>query len=227
MRTRNTNTNRPTDWPSETASDNTNNNNNNKSHMNITIRPERIEDHDAIHDLTHRAFATMPYAHGDEPDLIGRFRRAGVLTLSLVAVNETGVVIGQVTFTPAFPAEDKICGAATTATAAAAAAAAPPCDGGWYALGPVAVEPDWQRQGIGGQLIRAGIAWLQERNAAAGCILVGDPAYYGRFGFVACPASAPLSQHVPAEFFQILSLRGDCAMPNGVVEFHPLFFVEQ
>jgi putative acetyltransferase len=177
-----------------------------KSHMSITIRPERIEDHDAIHNLTHRAFATMPYAHGDEPDLIDRFRRAGVLALSLVAVHETtGVVIGQVTFTPAFPVEDKTTGG-SAATTTAAAAAADPCDGGWYALGPVAVEPDWQRQGIGSQLIRAGIAWLQERNAAAvvGCILVGDPA-----------------------FFQILSLRGDGAMPNGVVEFHPLFFAEQ
>lgn len=50
-------------------------------------------------------------------------------------------------------------------------------------LGPLAVAPDWQRRGIGTALIRNGLDRLA--NAAVSCVLVlGDPAYYGRHGFV-------------------------------------------
>lgn len=189
----------------------------------ITIRPERIEDHDAIRDVTKQAFASMPYADGDEHELIGRFRAAGVLTLSLVAVRHndetanaiddgSGVVVGQVTLTPAFPANG-----------------AP----GWYALGPVAVAPELQRRGIGSRLIRTGLDWIQRPpQNAAGCILVGNPEYYRRFGFSPFPALAPAN--VPAQFFQILPLAVDnpsgsdrIRTPTVVVEFHPLFFAEE
>jgi putative acetyltransferase len=54
----------------------------------------------AIHDLTQRAFAPMPYADGDEQDVIDRLRATGALSLSLVA-EQDGVVVGQVTFSPA------------------------------------------------------------------------------------------------------------------------------
>jgi len=51
-------------------------------------------------------------------------------------------------------------------------------------LGPVAVHPDHQRQGVGGALIEAAIANRREAGLAALCVL-GDPAYYARFGFEA------------------------------------------
>jgi putative acetyltransferase len=164
--------------------------------MNILIRPERADDHIAIHEITKRAFASMPFADGDEHELIGKLRNAGVLTLSLVA-EMGGTVVGQITLTPAFAADGSP---------------------GWFALGPIAVAPDHQRQGIGGQLIRAGAEWMTEQDAA-GCVLVGNPAYYSRFGFIAYPALAPDGE--PAEYFQILPLR--VGEPNIVVGFHPLF----
>lgn len=52
--------------------------------MTAHVGPERAEDHAAIHDLTKRAFAPMPFAAGDEQALIGALRGAGALALSIV-----------------------------------------------------------------------------------------------------------------------------------------------
>ncbi len=162
----------------------------------ILIRPERPSDYAAIYDITKRAFAPMPYAAGDEQELIGKLRDAEALALSLVAEKD-GAVVGQVTFSPAFAADGSP---------------------GWYALGPVSVEPELKHQGIGSQLIRAGISWLKERQAA-GCVLVGNPAYYSRFGFRLFPDLSPEGE--PPEYFQILPL--GIVEPNMIVGFHPLF----
>jgi putative acetyltransferase len=164
--------------------------------MGISVRFERLSDHAAIRDVTQRAFAPMPFADGDEHDLISKLRDAGVLALSLVA-DQGGIVIGQVTFTPAFAADGSE---------------------GWYTLGPVAVEPSAQHKGVGCQLIEAGLELLRQRGAA-GCVLVGNPLYYCRFGFTLAPHLAPEGGH--AEYFQILPLR--VAEPKAVIDFHPLF----
>ena len=49
-------------------------------------------------------------------------------------------------------------------------------------LGPLAVHPDFARRGVGGALVRVGIDAMSARGAAAVMVL-GDPAYYSRFGF--------------------------------------------
>ncbi len=49
-------------------------------------------------------------------------------------------------------------------------------------LGPLAVNPTWQRQGVGSALVRAGLSLLEEAGTVQVHVL-GDPAYYGRFGF--------------------------------------------
>lgn len=164
--------------------------------MDVIIRPETERDHAAIYDVTKRAFAPMPYSDGDEQDVIDRLRAAGALAISLVAERD-GVVVGHVAFSPAFAADGS---------------------GGWFALGPVSVEPGLQRQGVGKMLINAGIQMLRERDAA-GCVLVGNPKYYSRFGFKPFPDLAPDGQ--PAEFFMILPLR--VTAPHVVVGFHSVF----
>lgn len=50
-------------------------------------------------------------------------------------------------------------------------------------LGPLAVDPNRQRQGIGSSLVRAGLQQLKDEGVDLVCVL-GDPRYYGRFGFV-------------------------------------------
>jgi putative acetyltransferase len=165
--------------------------------MDVHVRLEKPEDHAAIYDLTARAFSPMPFAAGDEQDLIGKLREGGALVISLVAERE-GRIVGHVAFSPAFAADGS---------------------SGWYGLGPVSAEPDLQRQGIGTALITTGIAMLRDRDAA-GCVLVGNPAYYVRFGFLPFPALSP--ENEPAEYFQILPLR--TANPTSVVAFHPIFY---
>jgi putative acetyltransferase len=164
--------------------------------MDLHIRPEAPSDHAAIYDLTKRAFAQMPYAGGDEQDLINKLRDAGALAISLVAELDGGIV-GHVAFSPAFAADGS---------------------GGWYALGPVSAEPELKHQGIGSAIINAGLNMLREREAA-GCVLVGNPAYYSRFGFLPFPELCPDGE--PVEYFQILPMRTQA--PTEVVGFHPLF----
>ena len=126
----------------------------------MIIRPETENDFDAIAKITADAFAPKPYSQGTEPAVIDAVRASADLTLSLVA-EEDGVLLGQITFTPVT------------------------IDGvhkGWFGLGPVAVRPNRQSEGIGGALIREGLE-RSKQIKAAGCVLVGDPAYYGRFGF--------------------------------------------
>jgi putative acetyltransferase len=163
---------------------------------NIIIRPEEESDRIAIHDLTKRAFAPMPYAGGNEQDIVDLLRDRGALRVSLVAVHERDIV-GHVAFSDAV---------------------APDGTSGWYALGPVAVEPDLQRRGVGSLLIRSGIERLKLRRAA-GCILVGNAAYYSRFGFALSPEHAPSGQ--PPEHFMVLKF-ATAAVPQGLM-FHPAF----
>ena len=49
-------------------------------------------------------------------------------------------------------------------------------------LAPLAVAPEWQRQGVGTALVTAGLERMKEEGVSIVCVL-GDPAYYGRFGF--------------------------------------------
>ena len=49
-------------------------------------------------------------------------------------------------------------------------------------LAPLAVAPDYQRQGIGAELVREGLRRL-EKDGVEAVYVLGDPAYYGRLGF--------------------------------------------
>jgi putative acetyltransferase len=164
--------------------------------MDVRVRLERPGDRDAIFDLTKRAFAPMPYAGGDEQELIDKLRDAGALSLSAVALLGDSIV-GHVALSPATHESG---------------------ESGWYTLGPISAEPVMQRSGIGRSLIAFAHAWL-EAQGARGCILTGNPAYYTRFGFAVAPEHAPANAQ-PA-FFMVLTLKGEC--PAGRFRFHPAF----
>ena len=91
-------------------------------------------------------------------------------------------------------------------------------DYGWVGLGPVAVDPAMQRRGIGEALIRDGPTRVRSLGAA-GCVVLGDPRDYARFGFAAdlrLTYPGP-----PAAYFQ--SLAFDAADATGEVAYHPGF----
>lgn len=78
-----------------------------------------------------------------------------------------------------------------------------------YLLSPVAVHPNWQRQGVGQGLLRHGLDQLRSQGATA-VVTYGDPAYYGKSGFVPVtsrqvPPPLPLSM---PHGWQALSLSG-------------------
>jgi putative acetyltransferase len=162
----------------------------------MQIRLERPDDATTIHALTNAAFAGMAFSDNTEAAIVDRLRAAGALTLSLVATHG-GEIVGHVAFSPV-----TINGEA----------------GDWYGLGPVSVWPDRQRTGIGQALIREGLRRLRSMSAG-GCVLLGDPAYYVRFGFrndpCLCHAGAP------AWAFQCLAFGR--SRPRGEVSFHPGF----
>lgn len=163
----------------------------------ITIIDERDGDAAAIRDVTIRAFAEMPYSSGTEAAIVDALRKARALAVSLVAV-EGGAVVGHIAFSRV-----TIDGKA---------------DDDWYGLGPVSVTPSRQRAGVGSALVREGIARLKALGAG-GCVLAGDPVYYGRFGFRANPRLT--YPDLPAQYFQALALVGE--VPKGVVAYHPAF----
>ncbi len=163
----------------------------------IVLREEIPNDISHIHSLTEAAFRDMPYAGGDEQDVIDRLRDAGALTLSMVALFE-GKIVGQITFSPA-----------TSRNGADS----------WLALGPVSVMPEFQGRGIGSRLIENGLARFRQAGYK-GCILTGNPDYYCRFGFEKAPQNAPANE--PAEYFQLISFTG--SPTTATFEFHPAFY---
>lgn len=88
----------------------------------------------------------------------------------------------------------------------------------WYGLGPISVRPDCQRQGIGLQLIEAGLEQLRQLGAQ-GCTLVGELAYYQRAGFKALPQLE--YPGIPAEYVLTLPFGDD--VPSGALLFHAGF----
>jgi putative acetyltransferase len=164
--------------------------------MNLLIRPEQTRDHAAIAQVTRAAFAGNPYSQQTEAFIIEALRAAGALALSLVADHD-GQVVGHVAFSHVDVSDGS---------------------GGWYGLGPISVFPPCQRSGIGSALIERGLADLRARQAA-GCVLLGEPAYYGRFGFR--QARSLRLEGVPPEYFLVLPLAGE--EPSGAVAYHPGF----
>lgn len=83
-------------------------------------------------------------------------------------------------------------------------------------LAPLAVAPEWQRQGVGAALIREGLYRLEQASVGQVFVL-GDPAYYGRSGFKAETAIAP-PYPLPEEWrgaWQSVSLGGATPPDRG------------
>jgi len=151
----------------------------------IEIREERPEDVAAIRDVNNWAFG-----QDQESNIVDALRSNGTASLSLVAIVD-GRIVGHIMYSPVFVGEVKGVG-----------------------LGPMAVVPEHQRQGIGSQLIQTGNRALDD----AGCpfiVVVGHPGYYPRFGFKPGSTYAITCEwDVPDDVFMVLVL--DHAKMQGV-----------
>jgi putative acetyltransferase len=141
------------------------------------IREERVSDIASIRAVNIRAFG-----RDQEANIVDALRTNAAVVLSLVASRE-GDVVGHILYSPV-----------TIGDVTAAA------------LGPMAVVPECQRQGIGSALVRAGQQRLQE----LGCplvVVVGHPAFYPRFGFEPARARGLICEWpVPDNVFMLAML---------------------
>lgn len=142
----------------------------------IEIRLEQPQDISVIHALTLAAFTRDQISGQMEADLNNRLRDNGKLLLSLVAELD-GQVVGHVAFSPARIDLD---GRPVTEDGQLSLVSRLPSS--TLALGPIAVQPDHQRQGIGSQLILKGFEMLASQSHDL-IFLLGHPGYYPRFGF--------------------------------------------
>ncbi|MBU0908249.1 MAG: N-acetyltransferase, partial [Proteobacteria bacterium] len=130
----------------------------------MIIRPETPADIEAISTVTIAAFENHPISHQTEQFIITALRAAHALTLSLVAELD-GQVVGHIAFSPVTISDGSQ---------------------NWHGLGPISVLPEYQRQGIGKALMQEGLSRLKALGSN-GCVLVGPPEYYHRFGFKNIP----------------------------------------
>jgi putative acetyltransferase len=126
----------------------------------MLIRRESVDDVDAIRTVTARAFDGRPYSNGSEAPLVDALRAdpGWIPALSLVAEVD-GAVVGHVVCTRATLSGQPVLG-----------------------LGPLSVDPDWQRRGVGSALVHTVLGGADALGEPL-VVLLGDPAYYRRFGF--------------------------------------------
>ncbi|MER0466053.1 N-acetyltransferase [Bacillus cabrialesii subsp. cabrialesii] len=174
--------------------------------MELSIRQERTHEYDTTEDIVKRAFLNEPYSDKKEHFLVNRIRKsdAFIPELSLVAVNAKDIVghvlLSKIKIVDGDNAVDSL------------------------ALAPVSVAPEYQRKGIGSQLIHVALKKAKELGYRS-VIVLGHQDYYPKFGFK--PASlwnikAPFE--VPDEAFMALELSKD-SLENvkGVVHYSKAF----
>lgn len=156
--------------------------------METIIRSERPDDECVIHELVVSAFPT-----DQEALLVDQLRKHGRLLISLVAeVDDT--IVGHIAFSPVIikDTNTELIGAG---------------------LAPVAVLPEWQRRGVGAQLVSAGLS----ASGAAGIrfiVVLGEPDYYRRFGFKKASFWGVKNVYGVDEPFMALELRLDSIQPE-------------
>ena len=164
--------------------------------LNIIIRDESPQDYNGITRITMAAFTGHPYSRNTEQFIVEKLRETKKLSVSLVAVGNEEVV-GHVAFSPV-TINGKFCN--------------------WYGVGPLSVKPALWKQGIGSALMRTGMEKIKTLHGE-GCVLVGDPLYYIRFGY---HTSDKLTfAHAPKENFLILPFSEKEI--SGEVEFDEAF----
>ncbi|WP_107850520.1 GNAT family N-acetyltransferase [Oceanimonas marisflavi] len=160
----------------------------------LICRTERPGDGDDIDEVVYAAFGRP-----DEADLVLALREQGAISVSQVAEYE-GAVIGHLAMSPVLINGEDI---------------------GWLGLAPVSVWPDCQNQGVGSEMIREAIQAASDFDWA-GIVVLGNPAYYRRFGFRPAREIGLTCPYPDAgDAFMALALKPPA--PTGLVTYHPAF----
>ncbi len=137
-----------------------------------------------------RDIITAAFGQADEAGLVDALRLSGDLTLSYVAEDD-GEIVGHIALSRLKSPKDAL------------------------ALAPVSVAPDRQGEGIGGALIHHSIEEAR-RSGDALIFVLGEPAYYTRFGF-SVEAAAPFDCIYAGDYFMVLQLNAEKTDPAEVI----------
>jgi putative acetyltransferase len=159
----------------------------------VNIRPAEGADHAAI-----RAVVAAAFGRADEADIVEAVRAGGQALCEFVA-DDQGRVIGHVLFNHM-------------------ACEPPSLVAG---LAPLAVAPASQSLGVGAALVRRGLDVCRQ-SGVRGCVVLGSPAYYGRFGFRRAPATI-VCRFQALEAFQALAFDDDVFMSPIALAYPPAF----
>ena len=164
----------------------------------VVIRSEQPGDSDAIGQVHRAAFPTDMEAR-----LVEKLRQSGRLWLSLVAEDASGI-IGHIAFSPVRIEGNN-----------------EPTPG--VGLAPVAVRPDYQRQGIGSWLICEGLSACKQTGFGF-VVVLGEPAYYHRLGFEPASRWKLSNEYGADESFMAMELQREAFPTNGgLVVYAPEF----
>ena len=161
------------------------------------IRPERDGDAAAVRRVHETAFPTTA-----EADLVERLRAGGKAVIALVA-EDAGSIVGHILFSPV--ALEPLAGTVG------------------LGLAPVAVLPDHEKHGVGRRLIQNGLAECHAWGAGF-VVVIGDPPYYGRFGFEPAEKHGLRSEYDAGDSFMVFELVSGALPPSGtLVKYAPEF----
>jgi putative acetyltransferase len=165
--------------------------------MSIEIRNEEAKNVEQVQEILRLAFPTEA-----ESKLVEGLRANGKAVISLVAVRDEQV-LGHILFS--------------------LVSTSPSSEAKGIGLAPVAVHPDVQSQGIGSELIREGLHRCETLGYDY-CVVLGNPKYYGRFGFEKASQFGAQNEYgVDDEFMLIrFSKRGTV---QGMVKYAPEFAI--
>lgn len=164
--------------------------------MQFIVRDETKADHAGIDAVLSNAFPGS-----GEANLVARLRENDHLAISLVAV-EGGDIVGHIAFSPVTIGDEPTSG---------------------FGLAPVAVVSSRQGSGIGSRLIDAGLDACRRANGSF-VVVLGEPAYYHRFGFTKASDFGLLNEYGVDEPFMALELsEGGLAAVSGLVKYAPEF----
>lgn len=165
----------------------------------MLIRPEQPEDRVAIRAIHQHAFTTSAEAR-----LVDNLRASECSFLSLVA-EEHGQLLAHLLITPVtLPIAQRPLSMA--------------------AIGPMAVLPEHQRQGVGTQLMQAALRFAEEDGIDV-LFVLGHPRFYQRFAFTAASAFGISCEYpVPEEVFMLRELSPGCLQgSSGQVAYQEAF----
>ncbi len=167
--------------------------------MNTLICEEQSHQIADIRDLVRAAFG-----QDDEAILVDRLRDAGALSVSMVLVVEDEMVAHAAASPMSWS-----CGTDRVVV---------------WALAPVSVKPDRQRRGYGSRIVRVTIDRCREKDADVLTVL-GNPNYYGRFGFTPAPQHGLKIENADfGDAFMVMELKkGALSESRGSLRWHPAF----